>query len=88
MAASRLWPRSGGLVQLELRVELAAIRIESPDDLNVIIGQAHFIKTLEDLHEALAGSSPHLRFGIAWPYHQRKAFQRMGLSVVLCEGHG
>jgi hypothetical protein len=37
-----------------------------PDDFNVIIGQAHFIKTLEDLHEALAGSSPHLRFGIAF----------------------
>jgi adenosine/AMP kinase len=38
-------------------MELAAIRIESPDDLNVNIGQAHIIKTLEDLHEALAGSS-------------------------------
>jgi adenosine/AMP kinase len=47
-------------------MELTAIRIEKPDDLNVIIGQAHFIKTVEDLHEALAGSSPHLRFGIAF----------------------
>ena len=36
-----------------------------PDDFNVIIGQVHFIKIFEDLHEALAGSSPHLRFGIA-----------------------
>lgn len=51
---------------MEPRMELAAIRIESPDDFNVIIGQGHFIKTLEDLHEALAGSSPHLRFGIAF----------------------
>lgn len=51
---------------MEPRMELAAIRIESPDDLNVNIGQAHIIKTLEDLHEALAGSSPHLRFGIAF----------------------
>ena len=33
--------------------------------MNVIIGQAHFVKTVEDLHEALAGSSPQLRFGIA-----------------------
>ena len=34
--------------------------------MNVIIGQAHFIKTVEDLHEALAGVSPHLRFGLAF----------------------
>jgi uncharacterized protein len=47
-------------------VELTAVPIEKPDDLNVIIGQAHFIKTIEDLHETLAGSSPQLRFGIAF----------------------
>ncbi len=47
-------------------VELKLVPIEKPDDLNVIVGQAHFIKTVEDLHEALAGSSPHLRFGIAF----------------------
>jgi adenosine/AMP kinase len=52
--------------RLEPRMELTAIRIEKPDDLNIIIGQAHFIKTVEDLHEALAGSSPQLRFGIAF----------------------
>ncbi len=34
--------------------------------MNVIIGQSHFIKTVEDLHEALAGVSPHLRFGLAF----------------------
>lgn len=42
------------------------MRIHKPDDLNVIVGQSHFIKTVEDLHEALAGTSPHLRFGIAF----------------------
>jgi len=47
-------------------MELTAVPIERPDDLNVIVGQAHFIKTVEDLHEALAGVSPHLRFGIAF----------------------
>jgi adenosine/AMP kinase len=47
-------------------VDVIAIPIEKPDELNVIVGQAHFIKTVEDLHEALAGSSPHLRFGIAF----------------------
>ena len=47
-------------------MELSAIEIVKPADANVIIGQAHFIKTVEDLHEALAGTSPHLRFGIAF----------------------
>ncbi|HEY3265137.1 MAG TPA: adenosine-specific kinase, partial [Actinomycetota bacterium] len=36
------------------------------EDLNVILGQAHFIKTVEDLHEALVGAVPGLRFGIAF----------------------
>jgi uncharacterized protein len=43
-----------------------AVPLDKPDDVNVILGQAHFIKTVEDLHEALAGVSPHLRFGIAF----------------------
>jgi adenosine/AMP kinase len=47
-------------------MNIEAVRIEKPDDLNVIVGQSHFIKTVEDLHEALAGVSPHLRFGIAF----------------------
>jgi adenosine/AMP kinase len=42
------------------------VPIEKPEDLNLILGQAHFIKTVEDLYETLAGSSPHLRFGIAF----------------------
>jgi adenosine/AMP kinase len=48
----------------ELR--LTVVGIEKPADLNVVVGQAHFIKTVEDLYEALAGSSPHLRFGLAF----------------------
>lgn len=47
-------------------MELEAVPIEKPDELNVVIGQSHFIKTVEDLHEALAGSSPHLHFGLAF----------------------
>src|SRR5438067_4064679 len=47
-------------------MELSAVTIEKPEDLNVVLGQAHFIKTVEDLHEALAGTSPHLRFGLAF----------------------
>lgn len=47
-------------------MELTAIRIDKPDDLNVILGQSHFVKTVEDLHEALVGIGPHLRFGLAF----------------------
>jgi uncharacterized protein len=47
-------------------VDLHVVPIEKPDDLNVILGQAHFVKTVEDLHEALVGTSPHLRFGLAF----------------------
>ena len=47
-------------------VSLQAVAVDKPEDLNVIIGQSHFIKTVEDLHEALAGTSPHLRFGLAF----------------------
>jgi len=47
-------------------VELKLVALENPKGYNVILGQAHFIKTVEDLHEALATSSPHLKFGIAF----------------------
>jgi len=49
-----------------MAVSLDAVALDKPEDVNVIVGQAHFIKTVEDLHEALAGVSQHLRFGIAF----------------------
>ena len=45
---------------------IAVVGVEIPDGVNLIFGQSHFIKTVEDLYEALVGSSPHLRFGIAF----------------------
>lgn len=42
------------------------VPIDKPGDVNVVIGQAHFIKTVDDLHEALVGVSPALRFGVAF----------------------
>ncbi len=42
------------------------VAVDKPEDVNVIIGQAHFIITVEDLHEALVGVSPTLRFGVAF----------------------
>jgi uncharacterized protein len=48
-------------------MELVAIEIQKPNpDVNVIIGQAHFIKTVEDLYEALVQAVPGVKFGIAF----------------------
>jgi len=47
-------------------IDLRVAGVEKPEELNVIVGQAHFIKTVENLHEALAGAVPQLRFGIAF----------------------
>ena len=48
--------------RLSTTPELRTVTIQKPDDLNFILGQAHFIKTVEDLHETLAQSSPSLKF--------------------------
>ncbi|MGZ5418793.1 MAG: adenosine-specific kinase [Nocardioides sp.] len=45
---------------------ITVVGVAIPDGVNLIFGQSHFIKTIEDLYEALVGSSPHLRFGIAF----------------------
>lgn len=47
-------------------VKLEAVGIEVPEDANVIIGQSHFIKTVEDLYETLAESGQGLKFGLAF----------------------
>ena len=47
-------------------MELKLIPIENPDELNLILGQSHFIKTVEDLHEALVTAIPGVQFGLAF----------------------
>ena len=47
-------------------MEITTVRFDKPDDLNVILGQSHFIKTVEDLHEALVTASTVVRFGVAF----------------------
>ena len=47
-------------------MELSAIEIVRPADANVIIGQAHFIKTVEDLYEAMVTAVPGIKFGVAF----------------------
>lgn len=47
-------------------MELLSVKIEKPEDMNFILGQSHFIKTVEDMHEALVGAVPGLQFGLAF----------------------
>ncbi len=47
-------------------MDLITVKIQKPDEINFILGQSHFIKTVEDLHEALVGAVPGLKFGLAF----------------------
>lgn len=47
-------------------MELKSVRLNIPEGCNIILGQTHFIKTVEDLYEVLVGSVPNIRFGIAF----------------------
>lgn len=47
-------------------VKFKAIQIENPDELNIIIGNTHFIKSVEDIHDAVADSAPEVKFGLAF----------------------
>lgn len=47
-------------------MELTVVSIEKPDDVNLILGQSHFIKTVEDIHEALVTAVPGIKFGLAF----------------------
>jgi adenosine/AMP kinase len=47
-------------------MEIQVVPIEKPEPINFILGQSHFIKTVEDLHEALACAVPGIKFGLAF----------------------
>ena len=47
-------------------MELKTIKISKPADANIIVGQAHFIKTIEDVYEALVQAVPGIKFGLAF----------------------
>ena len=47
-------------------MELKTIRLEIPAEGNIIVGQSHFIKTVEDLYEAIVNTVPQMKFGIAF----------------------
>jgi adenosine/AMP kinase len=47
-------------------MELKTVKIENPDNLNMILGQSHFIKTVEDIFEAMVTTVPAAKFGVAF----------------------
>ncbi len=47
-------------------MEMKAIRLEVPDNGNIIVGQSHFIKTVEDIYEAVVNTVPQAKFGVAF----------------------
>ncbi len=47
-------------------MDLSAIQVEKPETINFIFGQSHFIKTVEDIHEALVNTVPGIKFGLAF----------------------
>ncbi|NLV74022.1 MAG: hypothetical protein GXY52_04980 [Chloroflexi bacterium] len=60
-------------------MQLESIKIVKPAEVNLILGQSHFIKTVEDLHEALVGAVPGIRFGLAF-------CEASGACLVRCSG--
>jgi uncharacterized protein len=47
-------------------MELSTVQIEKPEEINFILGQSHFIKTVEDIYEALISTVPGIKFGLAF----------------------
>ena len=47
-------------------MQLVTVKIEKPEAINFVLGQTHFIKFVEDIHEALVGAVPGIKFGLAF----------------------
>jgi hypothetical protein len=58
-------------------MDISVVKIEKPEPTNFILGQAHFIKTVEDLYEALVGSVPGIKFGVAFCEASGKCLVRL-----------
>ncbi len=57
-------------------MNLITVKIEKPEDTNFILGQSHFIKTVEDLHEVLVSTVPGIKFGVAFSEASGKCLVR------------
>jgi len=61
-------------------LELKLVKINKPADVNIILGQSHFIKTVEDIYELLVNNVPGIKFGLAF-------VESSGACKVRCEGN-
>ena len=67
-------------------MELLTVQIQKPEDINFILGQSHFIKTVEDLHEAIVTTIPGAQFGLAFCEASGPALVRYsGTSAAMIE---
>lgn len=57
-------------------MDIKTYKIDKPEEMNFILGQAHFIKTVEDIHEAIVNINPGIKFGIAFCEASQKALVR------------
>ncbi|MDP2924162.1 MAG: adenosine-specific kinase [Candidatus Omnitrophota bacterium] len=63
-----------------MTVKLELVKVNKPDELNIIIGQSHFIKTVEDIYEVIVGTAPQAKFGLAF-------CESSGKCLVRAEGN-
>jgi len=61
-------------------MELKLVKIEKPEDVNLILGQSHFIKTVEDMYEVLVNNVPGIKFGLGF-------VESSGACKIRCEGN-
>ena len=59
-------PESAEYVYFDVNMQLTTVKIEKPEDINFILGQSHFIKTVEDIHESMVQTVPGIKFGLAF----------------------
>jgi hypothetical protein len=60
-------------------MQIETVQIQKPEDLNFVLGQSHFIKTVEDVHEALVNAVPGIKFGLAF-------CEASGKCLIRCSG--
>jgi len=61
-------------------LEFKSVKIKKPDDVNLVLGQSHFIKTVEDLYEVMVNNVPGIKFGLGF-------VESSGACKVRCEGN-
>ncbi len=67
-------------------MQLLTVKIDKPEAINFILGQTHFIKTVEDVHEALVGAVPGIKFGLAFCEASGKCLVRLsGTDAAMTE---